>query len=159
MNMINTFSGRAILPANLTGRALVSLKGFNAYASFYNSLHDGADSAECVDSGNPDLLGKNLDDRIICVPKTVGSTSAGAVWHRVATLGLAPKAMLFAHSIDSLAASGLLVADIWAQRRICTVDRLGDQFLQAVQDGDWLEIYEDGTVKIFRSDNLMGYLE
>ena len=142
-NMRKTFAGRAILPDSLIGKALVSRKGFNAYASFYNCLHDDAKSAECADNGNPELFGKNLTGRIICIPTTSGSTSAGAVWQRVANLGLAPKAMLFAHSIDSLAAGGLLIADIWAQHRICTVDRLGENFLFAVREGDWLEVNED----------------
>ena len=146
--MSKIFTGRTILPASLSGKALVSRKGFNAYASFYNCLHDGAKFAECADNGNPELFGKNLTGRIICIPTTSGSTSAGAVWQRVAKLGLAPKAMLFAHSIDSLAAGGLLVADIWAQHRICTVDRLGEDFLLAVQEGDWLGVNEDGIVKI-----------
>ena len=146
--MIKIFTGRAILPADLSGEALVSRKGFNVYASFYNGLHDDAKSAECADSGNTELFGRNMMDKIICLPKTTGSTSAGAVWQRVANLGIAPKAMLFAHTIDSLAAGGLLVADIWAHHRICTIDQLGNNFLLAVQDGDWLEVHEDGTVKI-----------
>ena len=146
MNKI--FTGRAILPANLTGEALVSRRGFNAYASFYNSLHDDATSAECADSGNTELFGRNMTDKIICLPKTSGSTSAGAVWQRVASLGVAPKAMLFAYFIDSLAAGGLIVADIWTHHRICTVDQLGEDFLFTVQDGDWLEVSENGTVKI-----------
>jgi predicted aconitase with swiveling domain len=146
--MSKTFSGRAILPANLTGEALVSRRGFNAYAIFYNSLHDDAKSAECADSGNTELFGRNITEKIICLPKTSGSTSAGAVWQRVASLGVAPKAMLFAHSIDSLAAGGLIVADIWTHHRICTVDQLGEDFLLAVKDGDWLDVSEDGTVKI-----------
>ena len=58
--MSKTFTGRAILPAGLSGKALVSRKGFNAYASFYNCLHDGAKSAVCADNGNPELFGKNL---------------------------------------------------------------------------------------------------
>jgi predicted aconitase with swiveling domain len=140
------FTGRAILPANVSGEALVSHGAFNAYASFYNSLHDTASAAECADTGNPELLGKDLLGKIICLPKTYGSTSAGAVWQRVAGLGLAPGALLFAESIDSLAAGGLLVADMWTHNRICTVDRLGRDFLLAVQDGDWLEIRDDGTV-------------
>jgi len=145
---VKTFPGRAILPANLSGEALVSRKGFNAYASFYNSLHEDAKLADCADIGNAELFGKNMMDKIICLPKTTGSTSAGAVWQRVANLGLAPKAMLFAHTIDSMAAGGLLVADIWANHRICTVDQLGNEFLLAVQDGDWLEVHEDGIVNI-----------
>ena len=146
--MSKTFTGRAILPAGLSGKALVSRKGFNAYASFYNCLHDGAKSAVCADNGNPELFGKNLTGRIICIPTSSGSTSAGAVWQRVAHLGLAPKAMLFAHPIDSMAAGGLLIADIWAQHRSCTVDRLGEKFLLTVREGDWLEVNEDGKVII-----------
>lgn len=147
-NMSKTFSGRAILPASLSGEALVSRKGFNVYASFYNCLHDGAKSAECADNGNLDLFGKNLTGKIICIPTTSGSTSAGAVWQRVARLGLAPRAVLFANQIDSMAAGGLLIADIWAQHRICTVDRLGENFLNVVREGDWLEVNQDGSVKI-----------
>ncbi len=146
--MSKTFSGRAILPASLSGEALVSRKGFNVYASFYNCLHDGAKSADCADNGNLDLFGKNLTGKIICIPTTSGSTSAGAVWQRVARLGLAPRAVLFAHQIDSMAAGGLLIADIWAQHRICTVDRLGENFLNVVREGDWLEVNQDGSVKI-----------
>jgi len=152
--MSNTFKGRVVLSANLSGEALVSQRGFNAYASFYNSLHDDALSAECADSGNAELFGKNMTNKILCLPKTTGSTSAGAVWQRVASLGIAPKAALFAHSIDSLAAGGLLVADIWAHHRICTVDQLGEDFLLSVKDGDWLEIHEDGTVKIINTPNI-----
>jgi len=151
VDMGRIFTGRAVLPANLSGEALVSRRGFNAYASFFNSLHDDAKSAECADSGNSELFGRNMMGKIICLPKTSGSTSAGAVWQRVASLGVAPKALLFAHSIDSLAAGGLLVADIWTQHRICTIDQLGEDFLLAVQDGDGLEVREDGTVKIINT--------
>jgi len=120
--------------------------GFNTYASFYTSIHAQVEAARCADSGNPELYGKNLTDRIICLPKTVGSTSAGAVWQRIARLGVAPRAMLFSQQIDSLAAGGLIVADVWAGKRICTVDRLGDEFLEAVKDGDRIVISKDGTV-------------
>ena len=92
-----------------------------------------------------------MKGKIICLPKTSGSTSAGAVWLKLSYLGLAPKALLFADSIDSLAAGGLIVADIWSTHCICTIDQLGEDFLNTVQDGDWLEVSEDGTVKITRN--------
>jgi predicted aconitase with swiveling domain len=122
--------------------------GFNTYASFYTSIHAQVEAALCADSGNPELYGKNLTGKIICLAKTVGSTSAGAVWQRIARLGVAPRAMLFSQQIDSLAAGGLIVADVWAGRRIVTVDQLGDEFLQAIKEGDWLSVREDGTVTI-----------
>jgi predicted aconitase with swiveling domain len=143
-----SFKGRAILPGRIEGEALVTHAGFNAYASFYTSIHVQVEAAQCADSGNQDLYGKNLTDKIICLPGTIGSTSAGAVWQRVAQMGVAPKAMLFSRRIDPLAAGGLIVADIWAGRRICTVDQLGDEFLESVEEGDQIVIREDGTVTV-----------
>jgi predicted aconitase with swiveling domain len=104
--------------------------------------------AECADSGNQDLFGKRLDGAIICLPNTIGSTSAGAVWQRVAQLSVAPLAMLFSKPIDSLAAGGLIVADLWARKRIVTIDMLGDKFLNTVKVGDWITFYDDGKVII-----------
>lgn len=146
--MATLFKGRAVLPGNLEGEALVTHVGFNAYASFYTSIHVQVEAAQCADNGNQELYGKNLTDKIICLPNTIGSTSAGAVWQRVAQMGVAPKAMLFSRQIDSLAAAGLVVADVWAGKRICAVDQLGDEFLELVNDGDLIVIREDGTVTI-----------
>jgi len=86
--------------------------------------------------------------KIVCFPKTIGSTSAGAVWQRAATLGVAPIGVLFSESIDSLAAAGLIVADLWVNKRIVAVDRLGEGFLDAVRDGSQIEIKEDGVVEV-----------
>ena len=146
--MSRTFSGRAILPGYLEGEALVTHVGFNTYASFYTSIHAQVEAALCADSGNRELYGKNLTGKIICLPKTVGSTSAGAVWQRIARMGVAPQAMLFSQQIDSLAAGGLIVADLWAGERIVVVDHLGDEFLASVQDGDRIVIRQDGTITI-----------
>jgi len=150
-----TFSGRTILwpdggyPREMEGEAVVTRAGFNTYASFYTSIHAQAEAAYCADSGNRELCGKNLTGKIICLPQTTGSTSAGAVWQRLARLGVAPKAMLFSRRIDSLAAGGLIVADVWAGADcIVTIDQLGDDFLDAVRDGDRIVIKKDGTVTI-----------
>jgi len=143
-----SFKGRAILPGVVKGKALVTHAGFNTYASFFTSIHTPVEMAQCADSSNQELYGKNLTGKIICLPQTIGSTSSGAVWQRVARMGVAPKAMLFSQQIDSLAAGGLIVADLWAGERIVTIDRLGDEFLNTVKDGDWISVGKDGKVTI-----------
>jgi predicted aconitase with swiveling domain len=143
-----TFKGRAILAGSIQGEALVTHTGFNTYASFYTSIHAPVEAARCADSGNQELYGKNMTDKVLCLPKTIGSTSAGAVWQRVALLGVAPKAVLFSQKIDPLAAGGLVVADVWAGERIVTVDQLGEEFLACVQDGDRIVIRKDGEVEV-----------
>ena len=142
------FKGRAVLPADLTGEALVTRTGFNTLACFYNSIITGADAAVCGDQDNPELYGQSLTDKIICLPRGIGSTSAGSVWQSAAVMGIAPRAMLFAEAIDSLSAAGLVVADVWVQRRIATIDRLEADFLTAVETGRHLRITVAGCVEI-----------
>ena len=62
--------------------------------------------------------------------------------------GIAPKAMLFANHINSLAACGILMGDNWLGKRIVTVDLLGDHCLNAVKTGDKVTVYKDGTIEI-----------
>jgi hypothetical protein len=59
-----------------------------------------------------------------------------------------PEALLFSQPIDTLAAAGVLMADIWRDERIVTVDMLGDEFLDTVKMGDPIAINEDGTVEV-----------
>jgi predicted aconitase with swiveling domain len=146
-----TFKGRSILPGQVEGEALVTHHGFNTYASFLTSMYARESVARCSDRNNPELYGTILTRKVICLPKTIGSTSSGAVWQRVAQLGIAPKALLFSGKIDSLAAGGLIVADVWAGMRIVTVDQLGGEFLKTIKSGDWVVIKENGTVAILNA--------
>jgi len=59
--------------------------------------------------------------------------------------------MLFSQRIDSLAAGGLIVADVWGGERICTVDLLGDDFLQYVSEGSWIAVSKDGSVTVYKA--------
>jgi len=146
--MAKVFQGRPILPAETRGQAVVTHTGFNTLACYYKSILTNASRAVCGDQDNPELFGRDLTDKIICLPKGIGSTSAGATWERIAIMGIAPAAMLFSQQIDSLSAAGLVLADVWAARRICAVDQLGDEFLNYVQAGQPIHIGSDGRVTV-----------
>ena len=144
-----TFHGRPILPGSVQGSATVSHVGFNTINSYKANIIGGVtDNAICTDGDNKDLYKKELNGAILCIPQTIGSTTGGFVLMGMAELGLAPKAMLFANHIDSLAVGGLVMADIWMDKRIITVDLLGPEFLAAVNTGDPINVSEDGTVEI-----------
>ena len=144
-----TFKGRPVLPGNLEGPATVSRIGFNTYTSYKLNMVGGmTDKAICTDGDNKDLYGKDISGCILCLPQTIGSTTGGFVLMGVAKLGVAPKAMLFANHIDSLASGGLVMADIWMEKRVIAIDMLGQDFLDAVNTGDPVKIHEDGTVEV-----------
>ncbi len=66
----------------------------------------------------------------------------------VAEMGVGPRAMLFTRHIDSIISAGLFMEDIWNEKRIITIDLLGDEFLEAVNTGDPIAIHADGTVEV-----------
>ena len=60
-----------------------------------------------------------------------------------------PAAMLFSNHIDSLAAAGAVLADVWLDNvTMPVVDCLGDEFLNYVKDGMTITVQEDGTVVV-----------
>ena len=146
--MEREFKGRIVLGGEVSGTALVTRSGFNSLAAFYQSMVSGSQQAICSDQNNPELFGKDMKDRILCLPKTSGSTSAGATWDRVASMGIAPRAMLFSQPIDSLGAAGLILADRWVGKRIVTIDRLGDEFLAFVEEGSRVTVTPDGLIRV-----------
>jgi predicted aconitase with swiveling domain len=144
-----TFRGRVVLSGQVRGKATVSRQPFNTSGSYLENMFAGnTDTAPCTDASNKELYGKDLSGAILCTPTTVGSTMGGMALMGMKTIGVGPEALLFSKPIDTLAAAGVLMADIWKDRRIVTIDMLGDEFLETVQMGDPISIQEDGTVEV-----------
>jgi predicted aconitase with swiveling domain len=144
--MGRTFKGRVVLGGNIKGECVVSHEGVNTLASFQKSALKKAKKVICSDGNNKDLYNKNLTGKIMCLPKTIGSTTGGMVLQTIAQMGIGPLAMLFSEHIDSLAAAGIILAEVWTNERIIAVDQLGDEFLKYVHDGQVIDIKEDGTI-------------
>ncbi len=147
--MAQTFKGRVLIPGELEGEALVSKQPFNTTASYFENMFGGnTETAPCTDANNEELFGKELKGAIICTPQTVGSTMGAGAIMGMNQLGVGFQAMLFAWHIDSIAASGLIVDDVWNDNKVITIDLLGDEFMEAVKTGDKIKISEDGTVEV-----------
>ena len=143
-----TFKGRPAVPGSAKGSAEVSHIGFNTCATYVDVLISGSDSGVCQDHDNKDLFGHDLAGKIVCIPQTIGSSSAATLFMIIMEKNIQPKAMLFANHIDSLAACGILMGVNWLDKTIVTVDMLGDDFLDAVKTGDTVKVHEDGTIEI-----------
>ena len=144
--MSRTFKGRVVLAGNIKGECVVSHEGLNILASFQKSALKNAKTVICSDQNNKDLYNKNLTDKIICLPKTIGSTTGGMVLQSIAHMGIGPSAMLFSEHIDSLAAAGIILSDVWIDKKIIAIDQLGNDFLGYIKNGGLIEIKEDGTI-------------
>lgn len=143
------FKGRVITPGQMTAEAVVTTQGFNTLASFQNALQFGDKKVKCGDQNNSELHGKPLIGKALCLPQTIGSTTGGLVLYCACALEKNPACMLFANPIDSLAAAGAVLAEVWVEGvSMPVVDSLGDEFLNYVKDGMKITIKEDGIVEV-----------
>ena len=143
------FKGRVIAPGTVTAEAVVSHAGFNTLASLQGALQFGDKTATCGDQNNPDLHGKQLAGKAVCLPQTIGSTTGGLVLYCACAMGRQPACMLFSNPIDSLAAAGSILASVWLPDvKMPVVDSLGQEFLDYVKDGMSITIGEDGVVTV-----------
>lgn len=146
---MKTFKGRVVAPGKVTAQALVSHGGLNTLASFQKALQFGDKNATCGDQNNPDLYGKQMLGKALCLPMTIGSTTGGLVLYCACAMKRQPACMLFSQPIDSLAAAGAVLSDVWLEGTpLPVVDSLGDEFLEYVKDGMEITVKEDGTVEV-----------
>ena len=144
------FKGRVVVKGSVSAEALVSKGGFNTLASYQHSLMFGDKTGKCSDQNNADLYKKPMAGKALCMPQTIGSTTGGLVLYTAACMSRQPSCLLFSKEIDSLAAAGAILADVWTGNSMPTVDGLGDEFLEYVQTGDRITVKEDGTVEVER---------
>ena len=146
---MKVFQGRVITPGTVTAEAVVTTQGFNTLASFQMALQFGDKEVKCGDQNNSELHGKPLIGKALCLPQTIGSTTGGLVLYCACALEKNPACMLFSNKIDSLAAAGAVLADVWVDSvTMPVVDSLGDDFLHYVKDGMKITIKENGIVEV-----------
>ena len=149
MSQVREFKGRVVAPGTVSAEALVSHGGLNTLASFQKALQFGDKMATCGDQNNPDLYGKQMVGKALCLPQTIGSTTGGLVLYCACAMERQPACMLFSKPIDSLAAAGAILADVWVDNvTMPVVDCLGDDFLDYVKDGMTITLKDDGIVVV-----------
>ena len=143
------FKGRVIAKGEATAEAVVSHEGLNTLASFQKALQFGDKTATCGDQNNKDLFGKQMAGKALCLPQTIGSTTGGLVLYCACSMKRQPACLLFSKPIDSLAAAGAVLADVWLDDvTMPVIDSLGDDFLNYVKDGMKITVEDDGVVTV-----------
>ena len=147
--IMRQFQGRIVTPGTVRAKAVVTHEGFNTLASLQKALQFGDKTASCSDQNNRELFGKPTAGYALCLPQTIGSTTGGLVLYCACAMHRQPACMLFSNHIDSLAAAGAILADVWLDDvTMPVVDCLGDEFLEYVKDDMMITIDENGLVTV-----------
>lgn len=141
------FRGRVIAPGKVTAPALVTMEGMDTLASFQKALQSGDREATCSDRNNPELFGKTMAGKAICLPQTVGSDIGGMILYCACASKQHPACLLFSQPIDAVAATGAIMASVWLDHvQMPVIDNLGEPFLRYVEDGMIVTIEDGGIV-------------
>lgn len=140
------FKGRVLAAGNYKGEAVVSHQGVNTLASFQKAALANKKRLVVSDQNNPDIFNKDVTGKALCLPITIGSTTGGLVIQTICSMKINPACFLFSEHIDSLAASGIVLARVWENSDVICIDELGKDFLEEVKTGDQIEVKEDGSV-------------
>ena len=143
------FQGRVVSPGEVSAQAVVTHGGLNTLASFQKARQFGDKKATCGDQNTPDLYGKQMAGKALCLPQTIGSTTGGLVLYCACAMKRQPACMLFSEPIDSLAAAGAVLADVWLEDvSMPVIDSLGEDFLNYVKDDMTITVKEGGVVEV-----------
>ena len=148
---MRVFKGRVVASGEVKAEALVTHGGLHTLASFQKALQFGDKNATCGDQNNPDLYGKQMAGKALCLPQTIGSTTGGMVLYCACSMRRQPACMLFSKPIDSLAGAGVILADVWLEGEgvsMPVIDSLGDEFLEYVKTGMQITVSKDGKVTV-----------
>jgi len=143
------FKGRVLAAGNFKGEAVVSHQGVNTLASFQKAALANKKRLVVSDQNNPDIFNRDVTGKALCLPITIGSTTGGLVIQTICSMKINPACFLFSEHIDSLAASGIVLARVWENSDVICIDELGKDFLDTVKTGGKIEVKEDGTVIIY----------
>ena len=103
--------------------------------------------AEIRDSHH-ELFKQNIAGKVLVFPSCIGSTHTGLVLLDLVSMGRGPAALVVQHN-DSLLISGVVLSDVWFDRRIPIVEYQDDDLYELVRDGVEVEVDGDaGEIRL-----------
>ena len=146
--MSRTFKGRVVVPGEVHAEAIVTHAGFNTLANLKTAGSFMNPKGILKDINNPEIYGKKIPGKVLCLPETIGSTTGGMVLYCASCMNVGPACMLFSKKADTLAVAGAVLTANWSDHPIVLVDDLGEEILEYVKEGQMITVTEDGTVTV-----------
>jgi predicted aconitase with swiveling domain len=131
--------GRALVPGEAQGEVLVSDEPLSFWGGYDQY------TGEIIDRQHP-LSGKIAIGRVLAIPFSRGSSTTTAVLLEAIRAGTAPAAVLTTGIDTFFALASIIAEELYAKAMpVVTVDA---EDFNSLNDGQWLDIREDGTIII-----------
>ena len=133
------FQGKPIFGGQAAGPALIARLPMNFTASFTKPKNIFPWWRDRIQDRHHDLFGKEIRNRVLIYPATIGSTYTGMVLLDLIAKGGGPAALIVGRA-DPLMAAGPILARVWFAKNVAVVEYEGDDLLSRVREGDRISV-------------------
>lgn len=143
---------RTVIGGTARGKAMVTRQPINFTAAMCKVPNMLPSKRAEIRDAHHELFRQNIAGRILVFPSCIGSTHTGLVLLDLVSMERGPAALVVQRN-DSLLISGVVLSDVWFDRKIPVVEYGDDDLFDRVPDGADVTVDGDaGEVRVAVSD-------
>lgn len=144
---MTTLKCKTVIGGRARGKAMVTRQPINFTAAMCKVPNMLPSKRAEIRDSHHELFRKNIADRVLVFPSCIGSTHTGLVLLDLVSMGRGPAALVVQRN-DSLLISGVVLSDVWFDRRIPVVEYEDDDLYELIEDG--ADVTVDGDASEIR---------
>lgn len=130
---------KTVIGGTARGKALVTRQPINFTAAMCKVPNMLPSKRAEIRDAHHELFRENIGGRVLVFPSCIGSTHTGLVLLDLVSVGRGPAALIVQRN-DSLLISGVVLSDVWFDRKIPVVEYGDDDLYDRVPDGAAVEV-------------------
>ena len=135
---------KTVIGGKARGAALVTRQPINFTAAMCKVPNMLPNKRAEIRDAHHELFKQNIAGRILVFPSCIGSTHTGLVLLDLVSMNRGPAALVVQRN-DSLLISGVVLSDVWFERRIPVVEYADDDIYDLILDGADVEVDGDAS--------------
>lgn len=140
-----SLKGRSVLPGVIRGQAVVSHGTLSLNNSFQKALFKKSNNL-VVEDKKSDIYLKNITSKVLCIENFEDSNVDALFILSLLDNNCSPICILASKQLPNSVLAGLVIAKNFYKTEIVVVDKLGDEFLLKIENGDIVSICDDSVI-------------
>ena len=132
--MTHVIKCKVVIGGQAKGPAMVTKQPINFTAAMCKVPNMIPSKGAEINDSHHELYKQNIEDKVLIFPSCIGSTHTGLVLLDLVSMERGPAALVVKHN-DSLLISGVVLSDVWFDRKIPVVEYQHDDVYDLIKDG------------------------
>ncbi len=145
---MTTLRCKTVIGGSAKGKAMVTRQPINFTAAMCKVPNMLPSKRAEIRDSHHELFKQNIAGRVLVFPSCIGSTHTGLVLLDLVSMGRGPAALVVQRN-DSLLIAGVVLSNVWFDRKIPVVEYESDDLYDLIRDGADVEVDGDaGEIRV-----------